>query len=56
VGNGRYGTYKRYIFLGNGRFTSETAVKRLLRELGSGKVGYNKYELVNVIRYGKEDG
>jgi hypothetical protein len=26
----------------------------MLRELGSGKVGYNKYELVNVM--GKEDG
>jgi hypothetical protein len=30
--------------------------KEVLRELGSGKVGYNKYELVNVMVNGKEDG
>ena len=29
---------------------------RLLRELGSGKVGYNKYELVNVMMVRKMDG
>jgi hypothetical protein len=28
----------------------------VLRELGSGKVGYNKYELVNVMRVRKMDG
>ena len=28
----------------------------MLRELGSGKVGYNKYELVNVMMARKMDG
>ena len=28
----------------------------VLRELGSGKVGYNKYELVNVMMVRKMDG
>ena len=28
----------------------------LLRELGSGKVGYNKYELANVMMVRKMDG
>ena len=30
--------------------------KEVLRELGSGKVGYNKHELVNVMMVRKMDG